>query len=48
MKICIDATPIGINTTDKGGIYRYILSLLELLSLVDHGNQYTLEPLAKV
>lgn len=42
MKICIDATPIGINTTDKGGVYRYIYELVCMLSLIDPENQYIL------
>lgn len=42
MKICIDATPIGTRTTDKGGVYRYIWKLIERISCIDHGNKYTL------
>lgn len=42
MRICIDATPIGIHTTDKGGVYRYIHHLVEALSDIDMENQYTL------
>lgn len=42
MKICIEATPIGIKTTDRGGVYRYISSLIEGLSAIDHRNEYTL------
>lgn len=42
MKICIDATPIGINTTDKGGVYRYIHHLVEALGQIDKENQYRL------
>lgn len=42
MRICIDATPIGIKTTDKGGVYRYISSLIEALSIVDQKSCYTL------
>ncbi len=42
MKICIDITPIGIRTTDKGGVYRYIFKLVESLSQLDQKNHYTL------
>jgi len=42
LKICIDATPIGNRTTDKGGVYRYIWKLIESLSSIDHDNRYTL------
>jgi glycosyltransferase involved in cell wall biosynthesis len=42
VKICIDATPLGTNTNDKGGVYRYIWKLIESLSEADSENQYTL------
>lgn len=42
MKICIDTTPIGIQTSDKGGIYRYIFDLIKALSQIDNKNSYTL------
>jgi glycosyltransferase involved in cell wall biosynthesis len=42
VKICIDATPIGNRTTDKGGVYRYIWKLVESLSRIDRKNRYTL------
>lgn len=42
MKICIDATPIGIVTVDKGGVCRYIFELIKAISLLDQTNQYTL------
>lgn len=42
MKICIDATPLGTNTKDKGGVYRYVWKLIESLSVADSENQYTL------
>lgn len=42
MKICIDATPLGIRTNDKGGVYRYIWKLVESISSIDHVNTYIL------
>jgi len=42
LRICIDATPIGVKTTDKGGVCRYISELIESLSSIDSTNQYTL------
>jgi glycosyltransferase involved in cell wall biosynthesis len=42
MKICIEATPIGVQSNDKGGVYRYISNLVETLSCIDHDDQYTL------
>ncbi len=42
MKICIDATPIGIRTTDRGGVYRYVLELVRSLHGLDRENTYTL------
>jgi glycosyltransferase involved in cell wall biosynthesis len=42
LKICIDATPIGLKTTDKGGVYRYIFELVRALQSVDGKNHYTL------
>jgi glycosyltransferase involved in cell wall biosynthesis len=42
VKICIDATPIGVKTTDKGGVYQYIFKLIEAISLMDQRNRYTL------
>jgi len=42
MKICIDVTPLGIRTADKGGVYRYIRMLVESLSCIDRKNRYTL------
>jgi len=42
VKICIDATPLGTRTNDKGGVYRYIWKLVESISSIDHDNTYTL------
>jgi len=42
VKICIDVTPLGIRTADKGGVYRYIRKLVESLSFIDRNNRYTL------
>lgn len=42
MKICIEATPIGIKTTDRGGVYRYISKLIEALGEIDSVNEYVL------
>ncbi|MFZ5907804.1 MAG: glycosyltransferase family 4 protein [Nitrospirota bacterium] len=42
MKVCIDATPIGIVTPDKGGVYRYIFELIRGLSFLDSDDEYTL------
>lgn len=42
MKICIDATPLGAHTNDRGGVYRYIWKLVESLSVIDKENRYTL------
>jgi len=42
LNICIEATPIGVYTTDRGGVYRYISNLIEAISRADHGNSYTL------
>jgi glycosyltransferase involved in cell wall biosynthesis len=40
MRIAIDATPIGVKTTDKGGIYRYVWGLLSGLTKIDSSNEY--------
>jgi len=42
LRICIDATPIGVKTLDRGGVYRYLFELIESLSRVDTRNEYTL------
>jgi glycosyltransferase involved in cell wall biosynthesis len=42
MRIAIDATPIGVNTDDKGGVYHYILNLLLSLHKIDDDNDYVL------
>ncbi len=42
MKVCIDTTPIGINTDDKGGVYHYILNLIIALQKLDDHNEYIL------
>jgi len=42
LKVCIDATPIGLATTDKGGVYRYIFELIRGLSSAESDIDYTL------
>jgi glycosyltransferase involved in cell wall biosynthesis len=42
VKVCIDATPLGTRTNDKGGVYRYIWKLVESISSIDHDNTYIL------
>lgn len=40
MKIGIDATVLGDEYHNKGGIYHYILHLIKALKEIDHENQY--------
>lgn len=40
MKICIDGNPIGTFPLVRGGVYRYITSLLNALSKIDKVNEY--------
>lgn len=42
MKIVIDATPIGVITLDKGGVYRYVFQLIDALSRLDSGERFLL------
>lgn len=42
MKIVIDATPIGIVTPDKGGVYRYIFQLVDALTRLGGGDRFVL------
>lgn len=41
MRICIDATPIGMRTTDRGGVARYLRSLLTALARSGAAHTYT-------
>ena len=40
MKIAIDATPVGVQTNDKAGVYRYIKQLLEGLAEIASGHEF--------
>jgi glycosyltransferase involved in cell wall biosynthesis len=42
VKICIDATPIGVKAMYKGGVLRYIRELIAALSSIDSSNKYVL------
>ncbi len=42
MRICIDATLLGVKTLDRGGIYRYLYELIESLARIDKTNDYTI------
>lgn len=42
MRIGIDATQIGISTEDKGGVYHYVLYLVQALKDTDRENEYIL------
>lgn len=42
MRICIDATLLGVKTLDRGGIYRYLSELIETLAAIDKKNDYTI------
>ena len=42
MKIVIDATPIGVVTPDKGGVYRYIFQLVDALGRLETDDRFVL------
>jgi glycosyltransferase involved in cell wall biosynthesis len=42
MRIVIDATPVGVVTPDKGGVYRYIFQLINALARLDTGEDFLL------
>lgn len=42
MRIGIDATQIGISTEDRGGVYHYVLYLIQALRDIDRENEYVL------
>lgn len=42
MKIALDATPIGVCTSDKGGVYRYISQLIAALEEIAPQHQFRL------
>ncbi len=42
MRIALDATVIGFGTEDKGGVYHYILNLIQALKAVSREHQYFL------
>ena len=42
MKITLDATPIGVRTTDKGGVVRYISQLIAALAEIGSSHRFRL------
>jgi len=42
MRIVLDATPIGVQTSDKGGVYRYISQLIAAIDEIGPSHQFTL------
>ena len=42
MRIGIDATQIGVSTGDRGGVYHYVLYLIQALKDIDRENEYVL------
>jgi len=42
MKIALDATPIGVRTSDKGGVYRYISQLIAALQDIAPQHEFRL------
>lgn len=42
MKIALDATPIGVRTTDKGGVVRYISQLIAALAEIGSPHRFRL------
>ena len=42
MRITLDATPVGVRTSDKGGVYRYISQLIAALAEIAPPHQFRL------
>jgi len=42
MRIALDATPVGVCTNDKGGVYRYISQLITALAEIAPSHQFRL------
>lgn len=42
MRIVLDATPIGVKTSDKGGVYRYISQLISAIDEIAPSHEFSL------